>query len=65
MVTKKWLGIGFAAAGLLFVIALLAVDLLEAGDYQGIGPAQQLGLLLGGGVFLLGLTLIPLGDRPA
>ena len=65
MITKRWLGIGLAAAGLLLILALLAVDLLEAGDYQGIGPAQQLGLLLGGSVLLIGLTLIPLGDRPA
>ena len=65
MVTKRALGILLSAGGFLVVLALLAVDLLEAGEYQGIGPAQQLGLVVGGAVLLLGLTLIPLGDRPA
>ncbi len=65
MITKRWLGIGLAAGGLLLVLALLAVDLIGAGDYQGIGPAQRLGLLGGGALLLIGLSLIPLGDRPA
>lgn len=65
MITKRMLGIGFAAVGLLAVIGLLAVDLVNAGDFQGIGPVQRLGLLGGAAVLVLGLTLIPLGNRPA
>jgi hypothetical protein len=65
MITKRMLGIGFAAIGLLTIIGLFAIDFLRAGQYQGIGPAQRIGLIAGGIVLFVGLTLIPLGDRPA
>ncbi len=65
MITKRQLGLMIAGLGALAFLAILAVDLLRAGDYQGIGPAQRTALIAVSGFFLLGLTLIPLGDRPA
>lgn len=65
MITKKQLGIGFIFIGLGAIIASLAVDILGAGQFQGIGPAQRLALAGAGLVVLVGISLIPLGDRPA
>ncbi len=63
--TKRQLGLTFMALGVLGVLGLFGVDLLGAGQFNGIGPAQRLGLLAAGAVILLGLTLLPLGDKPA
>ena len=63
--TKKQLGLGFMALGITAVIGLFGIDLLGAGQFNGIGPAQRLALLGAGGVILLGLSLLPLGDKPA
>ncbi|MCI0398049.1 MAG: hypothetical protein L0332_14105 [Chloroflexi bacterium] len=65
MITKRQLGIGFIVLGLLLVAGLLAVDRLGAGNFQGIGPAQRLAMLAGGLLVLAGMTLLPLGNRPA
>jgi hypothetical protein len=65
MITKRQLGTGMLIIALIGIVGLLAVDLIGAGDFQGIGPAQRLGLLVCGVVALIGATLIPLGDRPA
>ena len=53
------------AAGVAGIVAVLAIDVLDAGREGGIGPTQRLAL---GGmivVALVGLTLLPFGDRPA
>jgi hypothetical protein len=52
-------------AGITAVLALFAIDLLGAGQFNGIGPAQRLALLAAGFSILLGLTLLPFGDNPA
>jgi hypothetical protein len=65
MITKRHLGIVALAAGLVAVAGVLAVDLVGAGQFSGIGPAQRWALAAGGLVVLLGASLIPLGDRPA
>ncbi|MCA9932574.1 MAG: hypothetical protein H6662_09865 [Ardenticatenaceae bacterium] len=65
MITKRQLGLILLAMGIFGVIAIFAVDWLGAGDFQGIGPAQRIALLAAAVVALLGLTLLPLGDRPA
>jgi hypothetical protein len=65
MVTKRQLGILFILLGLGAAGAMFIMDLLGAGQFQGIGPAQQRALLAAGLVVLVGLTLLPLGDRPA
>lgn len=53
------------ALGLLAAGGIIAVDLLDVGREGGIGPAQQLALVVSIGLALLGLTLIPLGNDPA
>lgn len=65
MITKRQLGLIFISLGLLAILGSFAVDLLGAGQFQGIGPAQQRILLVSGLVVLVGLTLLPLGSRPA
>jgi hypothetical protein len=65
MVTKRQLGILFILLGLGAAGAMFIMDLLGAGQFQGIGPAQQRALLAAGLAALVGLTLLPLGDRPA
>lgn len=65
MISKRQLGLIFIGLGILAVAGSFAVDLLGAGQFQGIGPAQQRILLVAGLVVGVGLTLLPLGDRPA
>lgn len=65
MITKRLLGLGFTAVGLLIIIGLFAMDFIRASEYQGIGPAQRLGLTAGAIIFVVGLTLLPFGNRPA
>ncbi|WP_420627654.1 hypothetical protein [Candidatus Leptofilum sp.] len=63
--TKRQLGLIFIGLGVLGAVGLLGVDLVGAGQFNGIGPTQRLGLLAAGAVILVGLTLLPLGDKPA
>jgi hypothetical protein len=64
-ITKRQLGYLLIALGVLAVLGSFANDMLGAGNYQGIGPTQRLALLAAGGVILVGVSLWPLGDRPA
>ena len=63
--TKRQLGVVFIALGGLGVVGLFGIDLVGASQFSGIGPTQRLGLLAAGALILVGLTLLPLGDRPA
>jgi len=63
--TKRQLGFAFIALGLLAALGSFANDLLGVGDFQGVGPTQRLALLAAGAVILVGVSLLPLGDRPA
>ena len=65
MITKKQLGLIFIGLGLLGAAGSFFNDILGRTDFQGIGPMQRLLLLAAGLVVLVGLTLLPLGDRPA
>lgn len=65
IMTKRQLGYLFIGVGITAVLALFAIDLVGAGQFRGIGPAQRLALLAAGLVTLIGLTLLPLGDKPA
>lgn len=65
MISKRQMGIVLLLAGLAAIIAILAVDWIGAGEFSGIGPVQKLALAGGGLVAALGISLIPLGDRPA
>ncbi len=63
--TKRMVGIALLLLGLAIAGGTVAVDWVGAGRWGGLGPAQQLALIVGGIVALTGLSLIPLGDRPA
>jgi hypothetical protein len=65
MVTKRQLGLIFIALALLAIVGSFVYDFIGGGQFSGIGPAQRLALM--GAVLLgvVGLTLLPLGDRPA
>lgn len=63
--TKRELGWLLLVGGILGFLAILAIDILDAGREGGIGPAQQIALGLMALGALLGLSLIPLGDAPA
>ena len=64
-ITKRQLGIFLALLGVAGFLALLAIDIVDAGRQGGIGPAQGLALALMAATIIIGLTLIPLGDAPA
>lgn len=63
--TKRQLGFLFIALGGAAILGLLALDFVGAGQFQGIGPSQRLAMLAAGVVILVGVTLLPLGDKPA
>lgn len=65
MITKRQLGLGFIALGVTVTVLLFIRDLLGASQFQGIGPMQKVALLGAGLVILIGITLVPLGDKPA
>ena len=65
MVTKRQLGLLFILLGVGAAAATFVIDLLGAGQFQGIGPAQQRALIVAALAVLVGLTLLPLGNRPA
>ena len=63
--TKRHLGLLLLIIGVLGFVAIIGIDVLDAGRQGGIGPAQRLGL---GAMLLLsciGLSLIPLVNAPA
>jgi len=63
--TKKQLGFVFIALGTLAIAGMFLMDLVGAGQFQGIGPAQRLALTGAGVVIFIGITLLPFGDNPA
>ena len=64
-ITKRQLGIVLAALGLVGFLAILAVDIIDAGRQGGIGPAQRLALAAMVALAIIGLTLTRRGDAPA
>jgi hypothetical protein len=58
-------GVALALLGLAIVGGTLAVDMIGAGKWSNLGPAQQLAIFVGAAVFFVGLSLLPLGDRLA
>ena len=64
-ITKRKLGILFILLGTLAILGSLAMDLVGGGQFSGIGPAQFKAMLASGVIILVGMTLLPLGDRPA
>jgi hypothetical protein len=63
--TKRQLGWLIVAGGVLLATATLSADLLGAGRFGGLGPAQRQALAAAGLAIAFGLTLVPLGRRPA
>ena len=64
MITKRQLGCMLIAIGALIVAGAFAANVIGARD-AGFGPLQKIGLAVGGGLILLALPLIRLGDRLA
>jgi len=64
IVTKRGLGLIFIVVGLLGAVGVVGLDVLR-GRSLDFGPTQV--LVIGGCIALVivGITLIPLGDRPA
>ena len=65
MVTKRQLGLIFIALALLAIVGSFVYDFIGGGQFSGIGPAQRLALIGASLLGVVGLTLLPLGDRPA
>jgi hypothetical protein len=65
LITKRLVGIALGLFGLAIVLGTVGVDLIGAGKWGGLGPAQQLAIKVGLVISLIGLSLIPLGNRPA
>jgi hypothetical protein len=63
--TKRQLGLIILVAGVAVAAVTLAVNLLGLGHFNGFGPAKQMALAGAGAAILFGLSLFPLGDRPA
>ena len=65
MITKRMLGIGLVLTGIGVVVGLMLYDLVGLAEYDGVGPLQRNIYIAAAAMFLLGLSLIPLGDKPA
>jgi hypothetical protein len=53
------------AGGVLLALVTFSADLVGAGRFGGLGPAQRQALLAAGLIIAFGLSLLPLGHRPA
>ena len=63
--TKRQLGLVIIAGGVTLAVVTGAVNLFGLGHFNGFGPAKQLALLGAGAIVMFGLSLVPLGNRPA
>jgi hypothetical protein len=64
-VTKRQLAGLCVLAGLGLAIVTLGADLVGAGRFGGLGPAQRQALTMAAGLVVFGLSLWPLGSHPA
>jgi hypothetical protein len=62
-ITKRMLGLLLIVAGLAGLAGVFAIDIVRSSS--DFGPTQQLALLASLGMIIVGITLIPLGNRPA
>ncbi|GMQ78548.1 MAG: hypothetical protein BMS9Abin02_1066 [Anaerolineae bacterium] len=69
MITKRQLGIGFMGMSIFITVGAFAIDWWRSSNLQAftplIGPVQIAALAGAALLFFVGLTLLPLGDRPA
>jgi hypothetical protein len=63
--TKRQLGLLLIVIGVAGFVAILAIDIIDAGREGGIGPAQRIALGLMVALALAGLTLLPISNTPA
>ena len=63
--TKRFLGLIFIGLGLLAILGSFLNDIVGGGRFSGIGPTQRFAMLVAGLVILVGLSLVPFGNRPA
>ena len=63
--TKRQLGWLIFVAGTIVIVGSFSVDLIGAGQFTGLGPAQKQAISGGIVLVLFGLSLLPLGHRPA
>lgn len=63
--SKRQLGLLIVMGGVGLAAVTLAINLFGLGRFNGIGPAKQLALIGAGAIIVFGLSLVPLGDRPA
>ena len=64
--TKRQLGLLAIAGGILAIILVFVYDNLGASDPNAeFGPSQKMGLVLAIWMTFIGITLLPLGNRPA
>ena len=63
--TKRQVGWLFIIAGGGLALLAAGADLLKTGQFAAPGPLQQQALGAGALLLLFGLSLLPLGQRPA
>ena len=63
--TKRQLGFLLVLLGVALIAGLFAADIVGASKFGGIGPAQRLALAVALLILVIGVTLLPLGNRPA
>ncbi|MCC6191978.1 MAG: hypothetical protein IT318_23355 [Anaerolineales bacterium] len=63
--TKRQLGCLCLLAGSVLALFTLGADLVGAGRFGGLGPVQRQALAAAGLLAAFGLSLLPLGHRPA
>ena len=63
--TKRQIGWLFVLAGIGLALLAVSADLIKAGRFEGFGPLQLRALGAGMLLVLFGLSLLPLGHRPA
>jgi len=63
--SKRQLGLFMLFIGVSGFLAILAVDIIDAGREGGVGPVQRIALVSTIAIAIVGLTLIPAGNDPA
>lgn len=64
-ISKRLLGILMSLGGIAGIAGLFLLDALRNSEDAMIGPAQQLAFVVLIAVVIIGISLIPLGKRPA
>ena len=65
MISKRQLGFGILISGFLIGLALFVKDFVGLAEYAGIGPLERNLYIAAIILILLGLSLIPFGNKPA